>query len=444
MNEILKPLLGKLSSFAKDRMGFSHPPKLFLKQDTENSNLALGSTAHYDPENESVTIYVSKRHPKDILRSFAHELVHHTQKLRGEFDQGASTEPGYAQKDSHMRDIEKEAYLQGNMCFRDWEDTLGDKDRYIIKIAESKFLKENKTMTTKITKEFLEETIRRILNEQEYTVKRGDTLGRIARNMGVSVADLAKANNIKNANLINVGQKLVKPGQGPGVASAQDKADIESGAFGDMLKSTVKKTTGFDADANKGIGKVTMGGKDTRVYDQALENAKTIVSAKRDRISRSLESALEGGARTGNDRDVKRVASLEKRLKRLDKILTSDELIVGYAQRMAAFDEKFATIAAALKDLDGNKMVAPVVPEAKETTMDEGGCGPKAKRKDMELEETEEAKGEVVEEEVEELEENEELTNAIETPEQEVALYEQRFTPKNNRLFKKLLKEWTK
>jgi len=34
--------------------------------------------------------------------------------------------------------------------------------------------------------------------------------------------------------------------------------------------------------------------------------------------------------------------------------------------------------------------------------------------------------------------------SVIQTPEQENALYEQRFTPKNNRLFEKLLKEWTK
>jgi len=32
----------------------------------------------------------------------------------------------------------------------------------------------------------------------------------------------------------------------------------------------------------------------------------------------------------------------------------------------------------------------------------------------------------------------------VQTPEQENTLYEQRFTPKNNRLFEKLLKEWTK
>ena len=31
---------------------------------------------------------------------------------------------GYAQKNKDLRQSEKEAYLKGNMCFRDWEDGL--------------------------------------------------------------------------------------------------------------------------------------------------------------------------------------------------------------------------------------------------------------------------------------------------------------------------------
>ncbi len=41
-----------------------------------------------------------------------------------------------------------------------------------------------------------------------YTVKRGDTLGAIAREHNTTVAALAKLNNIKNVNVINVGQVL--------------------------------------------------------------------------------------------------------------------------------------------------------------------------------------------------------------------------------------------
>ncbi len=37
--------------------------------------------------------------------------------------QSVKTEEGYAQSDPHMRKMEEEAYLQGNMMFRDWEDS---------------------------------------------------------------------------------------------------------------------------------------------------------------------------------------------------------------------------------------------------------------------------------------------------------------------------------
>jgi hypothetical protein len=34
---------------------------------------------------------------------------------------------GYAQKDKHMREMEREAYEKGNMCFRDYEDRLKER-----------------------------------------------------------------------------------------------------------------------------------------------------------------------------------------------------------------------------------------------------------------------------------------------------------------------------
>jgi len=44
---------------------------------------------------------------------------------------------------------------------------------------------------------------------KEYTVKAGDTLTSIARNMGVSIADLVDDNGITNPDQIQVGQKLL-------------------------------------------------------------------------------------------------------------------------------------------------------------------------------------------------------------------------------------------
>ena len=110
--------------FAQKRMGFKNPPKLFLRRDDENAEKSLGKTAYYDPENRSITVYVTGRHPKDVMRSISHELVHHSQNCRGEFDKVGSMGDGYAQNDEHLREMEREAYEVGNMCFRDWEDSV--------------------------------------------------------------------------------------------------------------------------------------------------------------------------------------------------------------------------------------------------------------------------------------------------------------------------------
>ena len=110
--------------FAKEKMGFSRPPKLFLRQNTQNASDPMGKTGFYDPENESITIYISGRHPKDIMRSLAHELQHHTQKCNGDFENVQNMgEQGYAQADPHMRSMEIQAY-QASIVFRDWEDSI--------------------------------------------------------------------------------------------------------------------------------------------------------------------------------------------------------------------------------------------------------------------------------------------------------------------------------
>lgn len=50
---------------------------------------------------------------------------------------------------------------------------------------------------------------------QEYSVKSGDTLARIANRFDVSVSAIATANSIKNPSLIRVGQRLTIPGGAP-------------------------------------------------------------------------------------------------------------------------------------------------------------------------------------------------------------------------------------
>ena len=130
-DDILKDLIKQFMPFAQKHIGFTSPPRLFLKKDSENAKNPLGRTAHYEPASKSVHLYVSGRHPKDILRSLGHELVHHQQHCDGMFDGSEYLGPGYAQKDPTMRKAEELANKIGSMCLRDFEDMLKAKNETI-------------------------------------------------------------------------------------------------------------------------------------------------------------------------------------------------------------------------------------------------------------------------------------------------------------------------
>ena len=118
----LKEALGEVYKVAKQKYNIKNTPKLVLREDQDNADNLLGKTAYYNPADMSIVLYITDRHPKDICRSFSHELVHHHQNERGDLEMGDSSSPTYAQDDKHMRKMEMEAYLKGNMLFRDWED----------------------------------------------------------------------------------------------------------------------------------------------------------------------------------------------------------------------------------------------------------------------------------------------------------------------------------
>ena len=122
-------MIQSLVSFSQNRFGFGKPPSIFLDSDSDNASNPLGKTAYYDPTQMAVHVYTDDRHPKDIMRSISHELVHHNQNCQGNLEGNYYSGEGYAQKDPHMRKMEKEAYLQGNMCFRDWEDGYKQKQQ---------------------------------------------------------------------------------------------------------------------------------------------------------------------------------------------------------------------------------------------------------------------------------------------------------------------------
>jgi hypothetical protein len=116
-----KKVLLDMLSFYDKKLKFEKPVLIKFIDDEENAGKILGKTAFYDPDKTSITIFTTNRLLKDILRSLGHELIHHKQHCKDEFHD-VQTFEGYAQKDKKLRRKEKEAYLFGNMLFRDWED----------------------------------------------------------------------------------------------------------------------------------------------------------------------------------------------------------------------------------------------------------------------------------------------------------------------------------
>jgi hypothetical protein len=118
--ENLNGRLGSLYAYMSKRLKINQTPKLSLTKDPDNANKPFGMTGYYNPEEQLIKIYITDRHKTDILRSFAHEVIHHWQNERGQL--GNSLGEHYTQNDPHLRKKEMEAYLLGNILFRDWQD----------------------------------------------------------------------------------------------------------------------------------------------------------------------------------------------------------------------------------------------------------------------------------------------------------------------------------
>ena len=111
-----------LLEYLEKELKLTKSVKINFLNDENNAGNVLGKTGSYINHKKEIVIYTTGRHIKDIMRSLSHELVHHRQNIRGEFENHEPTKHGYAQSNKHLRNMEKEAYLKGNMLFRDWED----------------------------------------------------------------------------------------------------------------------------------------------------------------------------------------------------------------------------------------------------------------------------------------------------------------------------------
>ena len=97
------------------------PSMEFIDGDSENAKDFFGKTAYYDPNRQHIVLYTEGRHPKDIVRSYAHEIIHHIQHLEDRLGDVSGTD---TTSDEHLTKLEKEANLRGTMTFRNWTDSI--------------------------------------------------------------------------------------------------------------------------------------------------------------------------------------------------------------------------------------------------------------------------------------------------------------------------------
>lgn len=104
----LAPMLDSFVSFASDKLGLKSMPSVRYKSDGDNYN----SFAAYNPASNELSISTMNRHPMDIFRSVAHELVHHKQNEDGRLGKDIAKEGATGS------DIENEANSEAGKIMR--------------------------------------------------------------------------------------------------------------------------------------------------------------------------------------------------------------------------------------------------------------------------------------------------------------------------------------
>ena len=104
----LAPMLDGFVSFASDKLGIKSIPKVKYK----TSKDAYNSFAAYNPALKELSVSTKNRHPMDVFRSVAHELVHHKQNEEGRIGMDV------AKEGSTGSDIENEANSEAGKIMR--------------------------------------------------------------------------------------------------------------------------------------------------------------------------------------------------------------------------------------------------------------------------------------------------------------------------------------
>ena len=84
MNKISKYAIVKFIKFINDELNITTPFKVKLVTQRDDD---LRTYAYYNPSNGDVKVYCKNRGLADVLRSIAHELIHHQQNQLGKLEE---------------------------------------------------------------------------------------------------------------------------------------------------------------------------------------------------------------------------------------------------------------------------------------------------------------------------------------------------------------------
>ncbi len=113
------PYIKSLANFIANNITCRPFPKVKLTNRKQDG--VFIRTGYYRPDINTIVLFIRDRHPKDVLRSFAHEMIHHCQNLENRLDMGRFSSDKTSE-DSNLVPFEEEAYKNGNILFRNWTE----------------------------------------------------------------------------------------------------------------------------------------------------------------------------------------------------------------------------------------------------------------------------------------------------------------------------------
>lgn len=118
-----EPYIKSLATFISKTYKVKPFPQVKISNRNQGDDEVFIKTGYYDPGTKLIMLFARGRHPKDVLRSFAHEMIHHYQNLEGRLAPGSYNGDRIVD-DENLIKLEEEAYLKGNIVFRSWTEEM--------------------------------------------------------------------------------------------------------------------------------------------------------------------------------------------------------------------------------------------------------------------------------------------------------------------------------